>query len=1169
LITAALSTAGCQPEDPAALDGHDDEPVGSAEEALQALPVVTFQPASPSSQPLSAILVDGPASTLFTLYAGPSCTGAALASKVSDAQGHASFAAVAIQHNQLNRFSASAGGLCGYGAYRHDDIPPAPPVLTEVQIDPTQRIVRGATEPGARVRLYTNATCTLATSITIPARGGEFGVAANTLPATLYAKSFDEANNASACVGRTLPALPVTGDVPLRECPNLPVDVTPSRPPAYGAMTITGHFRTWYNSGCTAQGCPAGSPEELFQREMTEDRPAVYGLTGGSESLPFFWGLGAVRRKVCATDTDPDCVIGQDLPASLAEMQSAGQATVGQIQNRITALQQYHSVAQKHGLYLTYDDLGSQMYGDPGAHTLLWNFIDNWGTYQGPFGLGPAPIDFDPAGNPFGGWRAANWDHTAAPYANAPAALLGYSYNYGPGAAPPYRWTADILAPGWLDWRRGEVRNAALAGYPWLFIDNAGAPRCWGDRCETAFEQFAVNTLPAGSKLVDRAPSSLFYRGDCEEWSRGSLKPWDTNYPYQCLYVHDGTGSVKPTIDAHGGAYAADIRGTGAGANLFQYAPSLPLLPDTWHRLRFWYKHAAGTTLNLVQPFAASVVTSNQVASNTWQLFDQTFKSPPSPASSESLYLQLSIIGGAQVDDFLLEPLNGPPLQVYAECSEVAPGPQLAFNGKLSYAQEQYERDCSRHRNKVVHDFQDSVASQSITALRDAGRTCVGGACSPGFNIMVNSARAIDGAASNLIEYGTGDAFKVHDLVFPPGLYPSGAQLTSVLDQVTLPADTVLTNAFIWRHAAAMRSPAHFSRAMLKLAEARAIPPGGVPGDTSLFYENPATFELQLAQAAAFGGGVAVDPLLLIGSDGGRFPYCNNSSPANGACYAEPGARDAYRDPLRSFFDNFVNGHPSLYSCLRPHADVAVVIGHFYPYPGLQEAAEVARVFEGALAKGLTVDLMDGLKAAALSRYKIIVLHKVPELSESDARALAAFVATGGTVIATEHAGYLDERELRRDAYPSTFWSSGTPSPTPPPSRAWQLPDTTTDQQMVTAITQAMSTYYGYSTAVPSLPAAKAAKVRVAAWTDGTRTVVHLVNFDVRRGHSLANATSPIATPFEVRVRAQPGVPFPTTAHLYNPDSPFTSVTVPVVVAADGRASFTVPSLRIYAVAEL
>ncbi|NUQ01154.1 MAG: hypothetical protein HUU35_15000, partial [Armatimonadetes bacterium] len=115
------------------------------------------------------------------------------------------------------------------------------------------------------------------------------------------------------------------------------------------------------------------------------------------------------------------------------------------------------------------------MAGDETRRTGFWEFYDHWEDYAA-FDLGPRPSE--PAG----------WMQRTA------QGGLKRFYTYGSGYYPGYetnhRYAVSILHPGWRQWQRAVVRQAARAGFDGVFVDNGGSFQSYDPLAQEGFRQW-------------------------------------------------------------------------------------------------------------------------------------------------------------------------------------------------------------------------------------------------------------------------------------------------------------------------------------------------------------------------------------------------------------------------------------------------------------------------------------------------------------------------------------------------------------------------------------------------------------------------------------------------------------------------------------------------------
>lgn len=204
-------------------------------------------PAPPSSEANPVVKGTAEPGSTVSVFQEAGCAGAVIATGVAAANGSFSIA-TPVGKNQTTTLSAKAADVAGNGGacsnaidYLHDDTPPGAPVLegTSPKSPGTslQPTVSGLAEPGSKVTLYAEETCSVAISgATFADVGGAFGlnlvtfVAANSDTA-LYAAAVDDAGNVSAC---SAPVWYTHDDTP----PKVP-SVDSSLPPSPSATVTT------------------------------------------------------------------------------------------------------------------------------------------------------------------------------------------------------------------------------------------------------------------------------------------------------------------------------------------------------------------------------------------------------------------------------------------------------------------------------------------------------------------------------------------------------------------------------------------------------------------------------------------------------------------------------------------------------------------------------------------------------------------------------------------------------------------------------------------------------------------------------------------------------------------------------------------------------------------
>ncbi|HKG12465.1 MAG TPA: hypothetical protein VKB12_03975, partial [Pyrinomonadaceae bacterium] len=277
------------------------------------------------------------------------------------------------------------------------------------------------------------------------------------------------------------------------------------------------------------------------------------------------------------------------------------------------------------------------------------------------------------------------------------------------------------------------------------------------------------------------------------------------------------------------------------------------------------------------------------------------------------------------------------------------------------------------------------------------------------------------------------------------------------------------------------------------------------------FAHNEDSALLALAEAQAFGGGVAVQVT-------GQYPFnSDNDLPAHRA--------------RKRFFD-FARAHRELYEGLLPAGDVALLV---FPDGDASALVEAEQVYATLLWRGILVDVMDGDKqtAATLSKYGLVVVPgraALPEWMKS--------------LPILQSPDPLTPEEIRD--VKKTF------------QRERSAPQLRRTKLAALAAERAES--------LRALTLPQGSLLQASAWGDARKTVVHLLNFRTPIG--LANGGKVAAVP---NVNARLKLPKGKAARqvrVYSTDAPEDAKAVAFKQKGDA-VEFTLPPVRVYALCEV
>ncbi|HUQ06380.1 MAG TPA: hypothetical protein VM261_27945 [Kofleriaceae bacterium] len=1149
LALALVLCASCSTDD-------IDVDLGSEEQSL--IGTYQFIPAPPSQNAAPTLKVSGLSPfTSVTLYKSQQCLGVAYASKSTGLTNNVSFTSLTVNLNNRTYWSVKVGATCDATVlvYVHDTIAPQPPRFTSLTPAAPNAILDGLTEGNAKVQLYRDAGCTSPYLSTITATAtGTFTV---TLPQALsapliYGKATDAALNTSACSSQWTAWSPSHAE----ECPALAADVPVSRPPVYAYLEFADRFFPWADE-CHEDraSCPSGGPTDTYFDYLEKMKPALVQTQGGSPAaLPMFWGYGPLGEKATRSpnyecnvlyDTSPTgtphAVFGagnwQGHCGLTHYFQDAPFATPAQIQQRMDALAEYvDEFGPSRTEWAPYTDLDTQLMGDYENRTGFWSFWDN--EYDDFVAAGLlAPKTGDPT----------HWllrQPTLNTDADHPA-WSDLSFMYGPTkpAYDPYhRFAVDPIHPEFVSWLKQVYGLAGKAGLDRVMVDNAFGVRCWNDDCAAEFPVWAASTYANAASLLRRPPNSMVSDAGMETWARSTVPPFQWLQAAKWYYGSATGGTLAPTTDAYSGMYAGKFTANAAGSMLQFHTLASGLTPGTpagcndptWYRIDFAYKSTMPVTVKLYHDYYDPFVEVTLPPAASWtktSMADENFLFQMTPADHQvAMYISAGAAGTLTIDDVELRPTVSP------TCVAPLTGPitagALVLNG---------EGWADPARATMTNAYWESLVERTLSTMVTSARQG-----NPDFDILVNSSGVqFPSADWSMTEArGTSEQQRLMwDQGLQPGYYPSGHAFPDPWVQngtVTLPADTIVANAFTARMIGANRLPTPFAQ-MLITRQAEAGVNAAHNADTVL---------LQMAEDAAFVGGAGTDPDLVA-----HYYYYPQA------------LLDAATERVRTFFE-WVRLNPDLYQCLRYSAQVGVVLrADSVMAPMTSATPHNIRLFEKIAASGVTVDVVGGAKITgeALSRLKVLVLDHAHRISETEAVVINAWVLAGGIVIATSDSGLRDELGRNRDAMPTTSWVLPAATAAPIANKIWVVPAADIEpQHILTALTPASG---ANPSAFPTLPAADTAALRLAVWTGWDRLVVHLLNYKVPRG---LNNGGMVSTRFDLTVTI--AIPkdaptqVPTVAELRTPEGATT--TRPVTVS-NGRATFTVPTLRVYTIATL
>jgi hypothetical protein len=956
----------------------------------------------------------------------------------------------------------------------------------------------------------------------------------------------------------------------------------------YAAFTSYDHF-LWWQRDCDASArCAPGSETAEYLAELDATRPLFHGGSGSFAQWPFFWGLGAVRggratQPTSCRESDGTCACeplvvdhGPDVDVYGARLRAhdvfgsgtadpvratlaAGFATPSEVTRRITELQAFLPLVSAHGHYFPYGDLASQLYGNHLSSTSTSSDASRGAWY---FHASLAP-EFERAGFDLGGkhdpstWLKHWWDPGASNKLGAPDALRGLAFDYHPvqcGWAGPasYRYAANPLSADYRSWREHELAYAAKAGYSRIFLDNVVWGACYDASCEDAYRASIVRSMGESDaeRLFARPGPTMLPYGDFEQWLRDPDPPYSwsvAGLPIPSVQLQGGA-TLSPDTRSHRGLYAGrlvgpsgeddPVWGKGHGHDALVFA-TVPVTPGRY-RLRFAVRGVGDARLSVRASFDAELARSDLTPSDAWS----TSELLVSIGHERGITVAFNADGAVLLDDVELVRDDDPSFHAVPRCDgRAASAPGWLPRGEESIV------GCGAARRAALRGYGEGVLDETLVALRTGVRRL---SCRDDFDFVVNSSGRQHRGAEAFVAEGTTDeagrtdAARARGWGRPPGVYVGdrGERL-------------LVSNLFTYRHMADMRLRDEFAWGYHLPA---AIPRGQE--------QNPDSVLLALAEGAAFGGGVAVDPLLFAQYD----LYAPQPGDAPSSRRSPYGAyRDALTSEVARFF-GFVRDHRDLYDCLASSADVALVF-RSEPLVRAQrrdDALTTMLLADRLAADGATVDVLGDreISEADLDGRRVLVLSHVERLSEAETSLVTAFVARGGLVVTTSDSGSLDALGRYRDALPATSWKL-TPSESPE-GRLWTLPE---GRDVTAEDVRRLLAHAGVEIDVfPGAPRGEGGRtLRASAWSAWDRFVVHVLDYDVEHGRHRGRVR--VTRDLRVAVRPPSGRPPPTHARLFSPEleCPAASADacdgpccVPVRALGDGRVEIEIPELRIY-----
>ena len=252
-------------------------------------------------------------------------------------------------------------------------------------------------------------------------------------------------------------------------------------------------------------------------------------------------------------------------------------------------------------------------------------------------------------------------------------------------------------------------------------------------------------------------------------------------------------------------------------------------------------------------------------------------------------------------------------------------------------------------------------------------------------------------------------------------------------------------------------------------------------------------------------------------------------------------------------YTNFMHRHRRLYDNFKPYADVALVLPRQSIWNGRPEALDEFRNLGQALVeRQVLIDVVadENLTAERLADYKVVLLPNVFALSDTQLKALREYTAQGGHTFHRGDVGSLtqDGRTRTNSGIPKTESIRGDT-----PKAAAEIIQHNLQQIGATTITSPWT-------------------VRVTAYANPDRTVLHLVNYDRDETINKKLQSTELERPNAVE---NVGVDFRLpksrkvdSIRLYAPNSS-KPLELTFDQTAPDRVKFNVPSILVYAVVEI
>lgn len=895
---------------------------------------------------------------------------------------------------------------------------------------------------------------------------------------------------------------------------------------------------------------------EKFRQSLQENPPEVMAGSGFHGIVPFDWGYrGALMGKF-------DPLLGAWTGEAADPTIGFGRLSPDQLADRIAKLEQYVKALHSTGKVkrvMPYIDFGTQLFGRhnrpnnvPQSVWGFWEFYDHWEDYAeptGPFGLGPKPPD------PIT-WLAKWHDPNAKQWPQLPDELTGLSFSYKPIKpsvyGPTWRYVVCLNTEGWALWWKQVIQWAARVGYNGVFIDNSYMTPCWNQECQAGYQKWLQENFTAEEThryFTTTTNNFLLDPGVEGPWFQETPGQWRT--PYWGTYPAQ-TGPIFPDTDAYGGRYSCRIEGPG-GNQMASFSHSTQPVPTNQDMQFTFYYRTEGVLqvkmviqwVNLAQPPQSLEKVLN--LAGTWTQEAVSFHTP---AGTADFHMRFEVKGTGKVwlDEFWLGKVIQP--------SELRVALWRPGDDPL--------------RAWAAQTYWSRVADEKLGYLRQQARQV-----NPKFELFTNGFHVVNvdyfmserrAIELNYYRFDVGFFPGVYQPYVPPIKIGEGSKNPNNLLTVTEPL--LVTNIFDYKYIHSQRVPGSFGYHMPQwtLAAQKEKP------DDPDYYHNPDSVLLNLAEAAAFGGGAGPE-------NGLRHGYWLYGGDPSLLAPASVEIRE-----VEKRFWAFIAGNKHRYSGYRTRADVGIVY-HDLPYngPEYHEFHHIMDLAKGLAGHGVLWDVLTENRCNRMnfSRLRVLIYQDVTRISEAEAVAVLNFLGQGGLVIAAGIVGDDDAWFRMRLPDSGKVWPPVGLPPTDnvgtrarPPAFQQQggtgtmiyQPVPLTADQVILAMEAHLNRTVQM---VGNVPAEAVTRLRLNAWVrqEGGGTItLHVVNYDVPLGKDKGNQVQSLSN-------VQVSVPLPPqmqvqSVWLYSPESngPPWEQAVPFDIA-NSFVSFEIPILRIYTVA--